>query len=107
MHQTEIEHLLRQVQPVAPPSRLRARVIGARGNRQAWPWVVAASVLLSLTWALGSATTRLAAQRAATPDPTVQILEDLAERLGNDEAAYRMATRVLAEQQLRREVDDE
>jgi len=53
MDDDQLEQLLRQVRPVGPPPRLRARVISARQRvPRAWPWMSAAAALLLLTTAL-------------------------------------------------------
>jgi hypothetical protein len=95
----DVESLLRRYEPAGPPSELRARVVGARGDgrRRAWPWVAAAAALLIATFGLHVASARLSGTWVEPAvDARAQAIADLAEMLGGDEGAKGVAEQVIA-----------
>jgi hypothetical protein len=76
----EIDALLRRYQPAGPPPELRARVVDGpvMAPRRAWPWGVAAAVLLAMVCVTQLSTRNVYEQvgRALVPAQR-QFLEDL------------------------------
>jgi predicted lysophospholipase L1 biosynthesis ABC-type transport system permease subunit len=107
MDEHDVEDLLRRVRPVGPPAELRLRIEQEAAlpvpAPRAWPWAAAAAALLVLTAGLRVEVNRLESRVEVPPDPAIAIVDDLAERLGGDAAARRMATLMVLEQQMRAE----
>lgn len=102
MDDDQLEQLLRQVRPVGPPPRLRARIISARRPAvRTWPWVSAAAALLAFTIALPMTDDRRLRGRTLelTPWDAEQVL--LTEMLGGDPEAQWLAARIVAVNELR------
>lgn len=108
----DVKELLRRYRPIDPPAELRTRILTSLREppvRRAWPWAVAAAALLALTLA-----SRVAADReTAKADPPMtsaaearaRAADDLAEMLGGDDDARRLAEFILAEQELGQDDD--
>jgi hypothetical protein len=101
MDDDRLEALLRQMRPAGPPARLRARIVSARRpTARAWPWVSAAAALLAVTIALPRAYGQPPGRTlASTPWEEEQVL--LAEMLGGDAEAARLAEQIVAVNELR------
>ncbi|HEX6975263.1 MAG TPA: hypothetical protein VF147_12750 [Vicinamibacterales bacterium] len=103
MDNAELDVLLRRYRPVGPGPHLRARILRRARPGRLWPWVGAAAALLLSTIALHVGANRQAARLTAGVDPTAVVFEDLTRRLGGDDAARRLAERIVLEQQIRDE----
>jgi hypothetical protein len=103
----EVERSLRRFRPVGPPAGLRGRVLtdGRIQPARVWPWVAGAAAALGIVIAghvLGGR--QLARLDRALRTPTDRrVADDLAERLGGDDAARQAARWMLVEQDWRRE----
>jgi hypothetical protein len=101
MDDARLEALLRQVRPAAPPPRLRAQIVAApRPAPRAWPWVTAAAAMLAITIVLPRTTVQ---PRGRTLQPSAWEAEQLllAEMLGGDAEAQRVAEQIVAINELR------
>ena len=105
MNDDDVVRLLQQYRPVGPPGDLRGRVLRTSSEpRRAWPWLVAAGLLLAL--AIGAQTASMRARselaRLVTPvqaDPELTALE---EALGGGPDARALAERMLRDRTLDR-----
>jgi hypothetical protein len=97
MDDARLEQLLRQVRPSAPDPGLRARILSARRPAgRAWPWVTAAAALLAFTIALPTADGRGRHAVAIAPTPWEVERSLLADMLGGDREAERLADQIVA-----------
>jgi hypothetical protein len=93
MDDRDLERLLARYRPADPPADLRAHAlarapIGDAGRT--WPWAVAAAALLAISVGLHAATVD------GPPAPAPVDPMPLAQQLGGDEAAVRMAAFMIA-----------
>jgi hypothetical protein len=101
MNDDQMEDLLKRVRPVAPRPELRTRIVSAqRPAARAWPWVSAAAAMLAVTIALPKTNGQLPRRTLeSTPWESEQVL--LAEMLGGDAEAQRLADQIVAVNELR------
>jgi hypothetical protein len=93
----EIEELLRRYRPLGPTPELRAHVMSPPVDaRRAWPWLAAAAALLAVVAGLNVATERLTGSWAEPlADHQVHAIEQLAEVMGGNERARRIARAIV------------
>lgn len=109
MNDQDLEQLLQRYAPVGPPDDLRARVLTpSHETRRAWPWLVAASVLLALTIGAQTAAIRVRDNLAppANPAQTDAEVTALEEALGGGPEARRLAEQMVIERALDRARED-
>lgn len=105
MNDDEIERLLQQYAPVGPPDRLRHRIVAASvDSRRAWPWLVAAGVLLCVTIGAQVASVRVHRDIAALMRPEIadSALTELEEALGGGPEARQTAEQMILERAIDR-----
>lgn len=104
MDDRQVEDLLKRYRPAAPPDSLRERCLTPLRHARVWPWAAAAAALLAITVGLQVATAAAMAGAGVVlmPDTSAQAVADLAEALGGDAAARRVAAQVI-DQQMRRD----
>jgi hypothetical protein len=99
----QVEALLKRNRPAGPPESLRERCLSPLRQARVWPWVAAAAVLLVITVTIEGAAARAVASAdvVVAPDPTAHAIAELAETLGGDAAARRVAEQIIDEQMRR------
>jgi hypothetical protein len=103
MNDEDLERLLQRYEPAGPPDVLRERVLTPPLDaRRAWPWLVAASVLLCIT--IGAQTASIHVRREfatlVNPEPADAELQALEEALGGGPEARRIAERMMIDRAL-------
>ena len=100
MDDRQVEDLLKRYRPAAPPDSLRERCLTPSRHARVWPWATAAAALLAITVGLEAAAAGAMARVdvVVAPDPTAQAIAELAEALGGDAAARRVAEQIVDEQ---------
>ena len=97
------EDLLRKYRPVGPPAGLRARLLVP--ERAAWPWAVAAAVLVAVTLGFHAATGALKAPNGTADEDPLGVDQRIAygtAALGGGDEARRVATLIVMEEEARR-----
>lgn len=104
MDDRAVENLLKRYRPQGPPDSLRERCLIASHEARLWPWATAAAALLAITLGIQAAAGAAMAGAKISPatDPSVAAVADLAEALGGDAVARRMAEEII-DQQMRRD----
>lgn len=104
MDDRQVEDLLKRYRPAGPSDSLRERCLTPLRHARVWPWAAAAAALLAITVGLEAAAAgaMAGAGLVVAPDPTAQAIAELAEALGGDAAARRVAEQIVDEQ-LRRD----
>lgn len=95
----DIEARLRRYRPSGPPARLRDRCLVPARQPRVWPWAAAAAALWALALGMNSAMSGMVRHAAIdeAPDPSVAAVAQLADALGGDEAARRIAEQAVYE----------
>lgn len=103
MDDQQVEALLKRYRPAGPPLSLRERCLTPSRGARVWPWAAAAAALLVITVTIEGAAARAAisADVVVAPDPTAHAIAELAETLGGDAAARRVAEQIIDEQMRR------
>jgi hypothetical protein len=101
----EIEDLLRRYQPSAAPPDLRARVLAPPVEAgRTWPWLAGAAAALIATVGLHLSTPRLpSAWIEPMPDDRARAIAELADMLGGNEAAQRVAATIVVRDEAAKE----
>ena len=97
------EDLLRKYRPLGPPSDLRGRILVP--ERAAWPWAVAAAVLLAATLGFHAATGALNTLNGTASEDSLGVDLRIAygtAALGGGDEARRVATLIVMEEEVRR-----
>lgn len=104
MDERQVEDLLQRYRPAGPAESLRERCLTPLRHAPVWPWATAAAALLAITVGLEAAAAGAISRVdvVVAPDPTAQAIAELAEALGGDAAARRVAEQIIDEQ-MRRE----
>jgi len=99
----DLERRLRQYRPLAPPPRLRERIVGPQvPTPRIWPWATAAAAMLATTIFLHASSTSLARQtEIAALAPFDAEVTELTEMLGGGVEAERMAREIVEVQAIR------
>jgi hypothetical protein len=109
MNDDDLTGLLRRYRPPGPPTSLRTRALTPPvAPRRAWPWLVAAGVLLALTIGAQTASvrTRNKLARLVSPVETDSEVNALEEALGGGPDARATAERMLLERAFDRARED-
>ena len=97
------QDLLRKYRPVGPPADLRSRILVP--ERAAWPWAVAAAVLMAVTLGFHAATGALNAPNGTAYEDPPGVDQRIAygtTALGGGDEARRVATLIVMEEEVRR-----
>jgi hypothetical protein len=107
MTEPDVEDVLRRYRPAGPPAELRARVVERLlPVGRAWPWAIAAAVLLSATLGLQFARAEIQRSLGGGGSPEQQEFEMVVELLGGDNAAEVVARRLLWERELTNVIEE-
>jgi hypothetical protein len=105
MKDSDIEDLLRNYRPVAPPVALRHRILATAHVPRIWPWASAAAALLVLgvTFQLATRSEAASAEMHFGPSASASVTDNLTDMLGGDRRARALAEFIVVAQQVRSE----
>lgn len=105
MDDQQVEAVLRRYRPAGPPQSLRERCLAPAREARVWPWAATAAALLVITVAIDTAAASAVAgaEVVVAPDPMADVIAELAETLGGDAAARRVAEQIVEQMQRDRE----